>query len=98
MRKKGIAIVSVRNRKRMIIRAYVRDAGCTITLPSTIEYCRKQTMRRGFKRWLVPLLLGSAFAMFLPGTPWSDRVRHTLKKATFNTEMRLAKWRGIEPR
>jgi hypothetical protein len=55
-------------------------------------------MRRGFKRLLVPLLLLSAFAMFLPGTPWSDRVRHTLKKATFNTEMRLAKWRGVEPR
>lgn len=55
-------------------------------------------MRRGFKRWSVPLLLVILFAMFLPGTPWSERVRHTLKKATFKTEMRLAKWRGIEAR
>jgi hypothetical protein len=35
---------------------------------------------------------------FLPGAPWSARSRHTLKRAIAKTEIRLARWRGRDPR
>jgi len=37
-------------------------------------------------------------AVFLPGLPWSPRARHTLKRVVAKTQMKLAKWRGNEPR
>src|SRR5690242_5269856 len=55
MREKGIAIVSVRNRKRMIIRAYVRDAGCTSSVYATsLDWscrCVRETSRSSANRY-----------------------------------------------
>jgi hypothetical protein len=44
------------------------------------------------------LLLITALGIFLPGLPWSARARHTLKRVIVRTEIRLAKWRGEDPR
>lgn len=37
-------------------------------------------------------------AFLLPGLPWSARSRHTVKRVIVKAEMKLAKWRGKEPR
>jgi len=36
--------------------------------------------------------------LFFPGAPWAGRVRHSLKRITVKAEMKLARWRGHEPR
>ncbi len=36
--------------------------------------------------------------LFVPGLPWSARWRHTLKRTVVKTEMKLARWRGREPK
>src|SRR3989442_1636880 len=57
-------------------------------------------MRSRWKR-LSLLLLGLSLLviiLFFPGTPWGGRIRHTLKRTMVKAEMRLAKWRGHEPR
>jgi len=53
-----------------------------------------------WKRWSVFLLGLSLIVLilFLPGLPWAGRIRHTLKRTIVKSEMRLAKWRGHEPR
>jgi len=43
----------------------------------------------------VPILL---LVVFLPGSPWSPGVRHSLKRALAKTEIRIATWRGKPPR
>jgi len=57
-------------------------------------------MPRSWKRWAVSLLCLSLFVLvlFFPGAPWAGRIRHTLKRTTVNAEMKLARWRGHEPR
>ena len=57
-------------------------------------------MRRNWKRWAVSLLCLSllVFVLFFPGTPWAGRVRHSLKRIALRAEMKLARWRGNEPR
>ena len=57
-------------------------------------------MRHNWRRWAVPLVCLSLFVfiLFFPGSPWAARIRHTLKKTTVKAEMKLAKWRGHEPR
>jgi hypothetical protein len=57
-------------------------------------------MRRSWKRWAVSLLCLSLFVLvlFFPGSPWAGRSRHSLKRITVSVEMKLARWRGHEPR
>src|SRR5438552_7424685 len=57
-------------------------------------------MRNNRKRWVVPLLCLSLFVLvlFFPGSPWAARVRHTLKRTVVKAEMKLARWRGHQPR
>jgi hypothetical protein len=56
-------------------------------------------MRSRFKRGaLLTVALILFIAVFLPGLPWSPRARHTLKRLAAKTQMKLAKWRGKEPR
>jgi hypothetical protein len=40
----------------------------------------------------------SLVALVMPGLPWSQRFRHTLKKLAINAEMRMAAWQGAPPR
>jgi hypothetical protein len=57
-------------------------------------------MRRSWKRWAVSLLCLSLFVvvLFFPGSPWAGRIRHSLKRTAVSVEMKLARWRGNEPR
>lgn len=57
-------------------------------------------MRRSWKRWAVLLLCLSLFVLvlFFPGSPWAGRVRHSFKRTTVSVEMKMARWRGHEPR
>lgn len=57
-------------------------------------------MRRRWKRAAVLLLSLSlvVLVLFFPGTPWAGRLRHTLARASVKAEMKLARWRGHEPR
>jgi transglutaminase superfamily protein len=57
-------------------------------------------MRNKWKRWAVPVLCLSLLVLFLffSGSPWAARVRHTLKRTAVKAEMKLASWRGHEPR
>ena len=57
-------------------------------------------MRRRWKRWaILPLCLALfVLVLFFPGSPWAGRIRHTLKRTTVKAEMKLARWRGHEPR
>ena len=57
-------------------------------------------MRHNWRRWAVPLVCLSLFVfiLFFPGSPWAARIHHTLKRTTVKAEMKLAKWRGHEPR
>lgn len=57
-------------------------------------------MRLRFKRAAIASLavLLVPLVIFLPGAPWSARTRHTLKKAITKTQIRLARWRGRNPR
>ena len=52
--------------------------------------------KRAFFALLGLMLL--AAASFVPAFPWSARWRHTLKKTIASVEMRVARWRGYEPR
>ena len=54
-------------------------------------------------RWKRPAFVLLAFALvlvllFLTGLPWSARSRHSLKRAVIKARMKLASWRGVEPR
>jgi hypothetical protein len=54
-------------------------------------------------RWKRPALVILAVTLvlvllFLPGLPWSARGRHSLKRAVIKARMKLASWRGVEPR
>jgi hypothetical protein len=57
-------------------------------------------MRRSWKRGAVSLVCLSLFILilFFPGSPWAGRIRHTLKRTAVKAEMKLARWRGHEPR
>jgi hypothetical protein len=57
-------------------------------------------MRARFKVLLVvtTLALLLSAVLFLPVFPWSARCRHSLSKAWVKSEIRLARWRGHEPR
>jgi len=56
-------------------------------------------MRPRFKRAAVlAVALILLIVIFLPGLPWSPRARHTVKRVIAKTQMKLAKWRGKEPR
>jgi transglutaminase-like putative cysteine protease len=57
-------------------------------------------MRLRLKRWSIFLLCLSLLVLilFLPGLPWAGRIRHTLKRTIVKSEMKLARWRGKEPR
>lgn len=57
-------------------------------------------MRFRFKRTaIISLSVSIALLVtFLPGAPWSARTRHSLKRAIAKTEIRLARWRGYNPR
>jgi hypothetical protein len=57
-------------------------------------------MSTGRKR-IATALLGTSvvlLALFLPGLPWSAKLRHTMKRVIVKSEMKLARWRGKEPR
>lgn len=57
-------------------------------------------MRNRFRRLLL-VFLGFFLlivALLFPGLPWSARLRHNLSKVIVKAEMRLARWRGSEPR
>lgn len=57
-------------------------------------------MQFRFKRAAIASLavLIVLIVIFLPGAPWSARSRHTLKRAIAKTEIRIARWRGRDPR
>ena len=57
-------------------------------------------MRLRFKRASTVLIavVITVLVIFLPGLPWSARNRHTLNRAIAKTEIRLARWRGQNPR
>lgn len=57
-------------------------------------------MRTRSKRAIVVLAAALILpvAFLLPGLPWSARSRHTFKRVIAKAEMKLAKWRGKEPR
>src|SRR5438128_7693580 len=57
-------------------------------------------MRVRLKRILIVLAAAAValLLLFVPGLPWSARHRHTLHRAIVKTEMKLAKWRGVQPR
>src|SRR2546423_1970332 len=57
-------------------------------------------MRLRFNRVaiLVSFILIGVLIAFFPGLPWSARSRHSLKRAITKTEIRLARWRGENPR
>jgi len=57
-------------------------------------------MRHNWRRWAVSLVCLSLFVFILlfPGSPWAARIRHTLKRTTVKAEIKLARWRGQEPR
>jgi hypothetical protein len=57
-------------------------------------------MRTRSKRSIVVLAAALIFlvAFFFPGLPWSARSRHTFKRVIAKAEIKLAKWRGKEPR
>lgn len=57
-------------------------------------------MRFRFKRTaIIALSVSLVFLVtFLPGLPWSAKLHHTLKRIVVKSEMRLARWRGKNPR
>lgn len=57
-------------------------------------------MRLRFKRTSIVVIAVAItlLVVFFPGAPWSARNRHTLKRAIAKTEIRLARWRGQNPR
>jgi len=57
-------------------------------------------MRHRWKRWAVLLLCLSLFllVLFFPGSPWARRIRHSIKRIAISDELKLARWRGHEPR
>ncbi|MEK6286780.1 MAG: transglutaminase-like domain-containing protein [Acidobacteriota bacterium] len=57
-------------------------------------------MRLRWKRWSIFLVCLSLLMLilFLPGLPWAGRVRHTLKRTIVKSEMKVAGWRGHQPR
>jgi hypothetical protein len=61
---------------------------------------RNQSVRRIWKRLAASTLFLSllVLVLFFPGSPWVGHTRHTLKRTTTKAEMKLARWRGYEPR
>ena len=57
-------------------------------------------MRHNWKRWAVSLLCLSLLVLVLvfPGSPWAGSIRHKLKRTVVSAQMKLARWRGSEPR
>jgi len=57
-------------------------------------------MRTRWKRRVIVILAAALVLvlLFLPGLPWSARTRHSLKRAVIKGRMKLASWRGVEPR
>jgi hypothetical protein len=56
-------------------------------------------MRKRMKQWAMLLALAAPLSLLLlPGLPWSARVGHALNRSIVNARMRLARWRGVEPR
>lgn len=66
----------------------------------TIGRLVNHSMRRIWKHRGIPLLCLSLFVLvlFFPGSPWAGRIHHTLKRTADKAEMKLARWRGHEPR
>jgi len=57
-------------------------------------------MRIRWKRRAIVILAAALVLvlLFLPGLPWSARSRYSLKRAVIKARMKLASWRGVEPR
>ena len=64
------------------------------------SWSKHNSMRTRSKRTIVVLAAALILlvAFLLPGLPWSARSRHTFKRVIVKAEMKLAKWRGKEPR
>ena len=93
---RGWRVLASRNKEDRR-RSVCSTPGALINLET---WSKHNSMRTRSKRTIVVLAAALILlvAFFLPGLPWSARSRHTLKRVIVKAEMKMARWRGKEPR